>query len=662
MSPIHTPLFQTTFDQLPEARILLSTDLTIVAINKACEAAYRGGETLIGRNFLDVFHDVLERGGNLSKLKSALTEGATARQSIVLALFSFETGQTKELEHLQQLDIFPIPDAHGETEFLMCILDYVPYPTPKEELKVGDEKTAESIEFYRDEVISLRQQIVQLNEKLVLSEQRFGNMVMESPVAMMVLQGDSLVIDVINSAMLEIINKDRSVTGKPLFDVMPEIKGQTATDLFHTVLQTGEPKFGYEIPVLLRRNGSLETGYFNFAYTPFTRDGRITGLIDVAVDVTHHVNARLELEKTIAEKTVLEETLRANEARLKGILETMAEGVGIVDSKGQLVYANPMAQGILGLEEREITERTYYDTRWQNLRIDGTPLPSDEHPMAIMMRTALPLYDQEIAVQPPDKEKFYISINAAPILDEQGNVTGGIGTFMNVTKRRKLIMEKDDFISVASHELKTPVTSLKASVQLLERLGTGASPEMQSKLLAQVNKSVGRLSDLIKDLLNSDRINQGQLLLHKTNFNIAQVINNCYQHIRSAGKHKIILQGDLDATIYGDEHQINQVIVNFVNNAIKYAPHSLEILIHVAALEGSTKVSVTDKGPGIDPGKKPHLFDRYYRADYSGSQFSGLGLGLYISAEIIKKHGGEIGADSIPGQGSTFWFTVPNSG
>jgi signal transduction histidine kinase len=113
--------------------------------------------------------------------------------------------------------------------------------------------------------------------------------------------------------------------------------------------------------------------------------------------------------------------------------------------------------------------------------------------------------------------------------------------------------------------------------------------------------------------------------------------------------------------VLGDEHQLDQVLVNFLNNAVKYAPKSKKIIIEVTNLGEQIKVAVTDYGPGILPEKKPHLFDRYYRADYSGMQFSGLGLGLYISAEIIRKHSGKIGVESVLGQGSTFWFTIPLS-
>ncbi|PJJ80035.1 PAS domain S-box-containing protein [Mucilaginibacter auburnensis] len=501
--------------------------------------------------------------------------------------------------------------------------------------------------------------ISRLNILLQESETDFKRLVQQAPVAILVFRGADMVIDIANHAMLEILNKDTSIIGKPLLQGLPEIEGATAVDMLFEVFNTGKALDGNEAPVPMMRDGVLETRYFNFSYRPLRDETGVVGVMDIAVDVTEQVLARKNLEDIIAEKTELAKTLRSSETRLQGILDTMAEGVGIIDANGQMVYANPMAQRILGLSEDEIKKRTYGDARWQNLRLDGSPLPDEEHPMAIMMRTGLASYDQEIAVQPPVGERMYISINSAPIFDERGTLTGGIGTFMDVTNRRKMMIQKDDFISVASHELKTPVTALKAALQLLERMKKDVNPNKFEKLLSQANKSLNKLSDLINSLLNSNRISQGRFPIHKTKFSIAELINECCQHVRTVGEHDIIFTGDLNLQITADEQLLDQVIVNLVNNAVKYAPKSREIKISVEELPNQVKVSVTDSGPGIPADKVKHIFERYYQADSDNRQFSGLGLGLYISAEIIHKHGGEIGVDSEPGNGSTFWFTLP---
>jgi PAS domain S-box-containing protein len=391
----------------------------------------------------------------------------------------------------------------------------------------------------------------------------------------------------------------------------------------------------------------------------FDQSNQLVEYSGMVIDISEQVNDRMDLERIIAEKTALEHDLRQNQQRLQSILDTMAEGVGIIDSRGNLIYVNAMAQQIFGLKADELTGLSFFDAQWSNQQVNGLPLPDDEHPVAQMIADSRAVHDQEIGVQPISGERIFLSINAAPIFGNQSELTGGIVTFMDVTHRRKLMQQKDEFISVASHELKTPLTSLKAALQLLDRLRDNPNPDMMSKLINQSNKSLTKLSNLVADLLNVNRITQGQLHLRKSPFMLSDVIEDCCHHILSAGTQTITVKGDSAFIVNADEQQIDQVLINFINNAVKYAPESKEIIISIEQTDSHARISVRDHGPGVPEAKIPHLFDRYFRGDYSGIQFSGLGLGLYICAEIIKKHGGEIGVNSIEGNGSTFWFTLP---
>ena len=225
----------------------------------------------------------------------------------------------------------------------------------------------------------------------------------------------------------------------------------------------------------------------------------------------------------------------------------------------------------------------------------------------------------------------------------------------------QLLKEKDDFIGIASHELRTPITSLQGALQVLDRLKDQPESPMIPTLITQANKSLKKLNTLVSDLLHVNRITAGRLELRKANFNIADMINASCTGIRTSGDFEIILTGDMDMKVYADESRIEQVVVNMVNNAIKYAPESKVIAINIGQVNDQLRVAVKDKGRGIDPIEVPHLFDQYFRADHTGLQFSSLGLGLYISAGIIKKHGGDIGVNTELGKGSEFWFTLPLS-
>jgi len=391
--------------------------------------------------------------------------------------------------------------------------------------------------------------------------------------------------------------------------------------------------------------------------------------LEEAERIARYLNANLEalvqertheLEKTIEEKIRIGEELRHNQERLTQILETMAEGVVIMNAEADIIYANPMAQKILELELDPLTGKIYR-TAAQSVAIDGAPLKREDTPMFISMATGKPVYDTEIGIAAPGKERFYILVNAAPIFDMNNNITGSIGTFMDVTRRRIAIQQKDDFIGVASHELKTPITVLKTSIQLLDRLKHNPTHKMLPVLIEQANKGMKKLGYLVEDLLDVSRLKEGQLALNKKDIALEEILHDSFAHLHTGRRSQIIVRGDSQLQLHADPNRIEQVLVNFINNAVKYAPDSGEIVINVVKLENNVRISVTDYGPGIDKAKQKHLFDRYYRTDYSGEQYSGLGLGLYISAEIVKKHGGQIGVDSEPGKGSTFWFTLPLS-
>ena len=524
------------------------------------------------------------------------------------------------------------------------------------------DSSKKSLEYQNKELKELNDTIISLNTKLSDSEKSFSNLISQAPISMMLVKGEDFIVTKINESMLQLIGKDHSILGKRLFEELPELIGQPAAEILIETYRTGQPQSDFSNPVTLNRNGQLEQGYFNFKYTPFIENGVVTGVIDMAVEVTPQVEAIQKRDETISEKTLLEETLRNSEQRLQGILETMAEGVGVIDAQGQLVYANPMAQQILGLTESKIKDRTYDDPQWQNLRLDGTLLPSKEHPMSIMMETGKPVYDHEIAVQAPDRDRMYISINAAPIFDSKGDLTGGIGTFMDVTTRRMITQGKDDFISIASHELKTPVTALKATLQLLQRSHEKLPIEARGRLLEQSIKSLDKLSNLITDLLDTSRIEQGHMKLDKKPFTISELFDDCCYNLVQNIEQKIIIQGDITQVVEADNQQVGQVMINFITNAIKYAPKSAEITITAKKLsDHEIKISVKDQGPGIAKEKQTHLFERYYRTNYQGQKFTGLGLGLYISSDIIKRHGGTIGVDSDEGIGSEFWFTLPTT-
>ncbi|MGZ3945473.1 MAG: ATP-binding protein [Mucilaginibacter sp.] len=359
-----------------------------------------------------------------------------------------------------------------------------------------------------------------------------------------------------------------------------------------------------------------------------------------------------ELEERVKNRT---RELTESEGRFRVIMATMPQIAWTNNPEGEVTFFNRHWYVYTGLSGQQST-----GWGWAS-----AIHPDDLSYASAQYRSILESAEEgefETRKRRSDGEYRWHLVRMQPVANEAGETQLWVGTATDVDDLKNLQQQKDDFISIASHELKTPVTSLKMSLQLLDRTKDNPSPSVAAKLIGQANKSLDRVGVLIDDLLNVSKLNHGQLHLSKTRFNISELVNECCQYIRIESEYSIITEGDPQLEAVADAERIEQVIVNFVNNAIKYAPLSKEIRIKIEKAGDMARISVSDKGPGIQTEKIPHLFERYYRVDSQGIQFSGLGLGLYISSEIVKRHGGQIGVDSEVGKGSTFWFTIPLEG
>jgi PAS domain S-box-containing protein len=307
-----------------------------------------------------------------------------------------------------------------------------------------------------------------------------------------------------------------------------------------------------------------------------------------------------------------------------------------------------------------------YDTKEEIIGtriLDYSPSADHQHWRSLQLQLwqkQVPFFSLETRLIKKDGTMIWCQVTSILFPDESGSL--GYTIIDDVSEQHQLKIHKEEFISVASHELKTPITSLKANLQLMSRmLKTETSvTDRLIKLTENAEKHVIKLSFLVSDLLSSTKIEQGQLSLKKTTFILKELVDECCSHIRLEGKYHINYQGSDSYSIFADRDKIDQVLVNLVNNAVKYASESLEIIIDAQPIKGATKISVSDKGKGIEPENIGNLFDRYFRLAKDNNRASGLGLGLYISAEIIRLHGGEMGVESELGKGTTFWFTIPD--
>lgn len=226
---------------------------------------------------------------------------------------------------------------------------------------------------------------------------------------------------------------------------------------------------------------------------------------------------------------------------------------------------------------------------------------------------------------------------------------------------QKAIGMRDNFISIASHELKTPVTSLKVYTEVLLRTFTAKGDKKHTEYMEKMNRQIDKLTILIQDLLDVSRLQAGRLAFREEEFSLNDVVHEIVENTNPiADDHTIIVKGKTKRTVWGDKDRVGQVLSNFLTNAIKYSPKAKKVLVTLKEEGDHAKVSVQDYGIGIDAKHLNKIFNRFYRvADTNEQTFPGLGMGLYICSEIIKRHGGEITVESVKGKGSIFSFTLP---
>ena len=376
--------------------------------------------------------------------------------------------------------------------------------------------------------------------------------------------------------------------------------------------------------------------------------------LQAAVKLLTEENDRLTKQ---VEASTRKDRYQESQLRFRTVFERSRHGNKIINSDLEILQVNPAMVSLLGYDRKEDligTKIIFYSPKeyqkdWKLLQ------------EKLWLRTT-PSFSLETCLLKRDGTVIWCQVTS--ILFQDHDETFGYTIIEDITEQHKLLREKDEFISVASHELKTPITTLKATLQFVNRFMKSQTgiPKHVSDLCRKAEANTIKLAHLVSDLLNVTYIEQGGLSINKSRFLLADIIDGCCSHVQLEGKYFITYQSDHKLEVFADEHKVDQVLINLVNNAVKYAPDSLEITISSEQLSDCVKVSVSDNGPGIPPEKLAHLFDRYYRAVKKGTSQSGLGLGLYISAEIIRRHQGGIGVNSTMGQGTTFWFTLPNEG
>lgn len=510
----------------------------------------------------------------------------------------------------------------------------------------------------------------QTSEKELVNQQQLLNeLFMQAPAIIAVLKGDKHIFELANPLYKRLVG-GRDVVGKSVREAMPELKGQGAYEVLDGVYKTGEPFIGNEVLVKLDRkgNGIIEDGYYNFVYQP-TRNGRgkVTGILVHGVDVTEQVLARKKVQ--------------ASEERLRFMAESMPQKVFTATPSGDIDYFNPQWSEYTGLAFKEISKWGWMQfihpddldaniRRWKQSLSSGEPFQFENR-----FRRHDGVY------------RLHIS-RAHALRDNGGNILMWIGSCTDIEditqtafrrdelelitvglkeQRKQLVAinnAKDEFIALASHQLRTPATAVKQYISLV--LSGYASPvtPSQKQYLQTAYDSNERQLNIINDLLKTAQIDSSRYTLKKQHHAISSLLQETItelQPILNLKSQKVIVEGkDELSTVLVDSSEMKLVLSNLLENASKYSHSGGVVIVKLQKKNQKFVIEINDTGVGISRNDARRIFEKFTRIDNELSDtVAGTGLGLYWVKQIIRQHGGTVKVKSDLGKGSSFIVNLP---
>ncbi len=479
---------------------------------------------------------------------------------------------------------------------------------------------------------------------------------MQAPALIGIMRGPQYIHEFANSVYQQVMGH-RELVGRPLREAVPDLSPEILA-MFDTLYRTGQPQFAQELLIpIAYAHGRVEERYWSFVLQPHrNREGQMDGVLLVAFEVTDLVLARHEAEAS-------REEARESAQKLQTITDMLPALVAYLDPQERYRFANRAYEAWFGMKPEELLGKTVVENIGERAYA----------PFRGSVQQALSgeLVRYEDALKLKDGRSIYVQGSYVPDRDAQGRVRGLVTLVLDITERkraeeaaRNAVRLRDEFLSVASHELKTPLTPLSLKLQMLAR---EAEAQPESPFLLRVRKDVEagrrqlkRLSDLIGDLLDVSRISSGKMKLQWEPVDFAAAVREVSARLEpEATRAESRLTVEAPEALWGrsDRMRLEQVVENLLTNAIKYGAGK-PIQVRLTVSPERIVLTVEDQGIGIAPEHQARIFERFERA-VSERNYGGLGLGLYITRNIVEALGGTIRVQSQPGQGACFTVELP---
>jgi PAS domain S-box-containing protein len=341
----------------------------------------------------------------------------------------------------------------------------------------------------------------------------------------------------------------------------------------------------------------------------------------------------------------------------------VGEGIYGIDLEGRLTFINATGARALGYRPEQLAGRDIHDAIHHS-HADGTPYSKITSPILLGMHRQETVRMRDEFFWRADGTSIPVEYTASPLI-EDGRISGMVVAFQDISERRRLEKMKDEFISTVSHELRTPLTSLRASLGLISSGSLDRRPEKQRQMVEMAISNCDRLVRLVNDILDFDMVEKGRLPLRRVPVEAVDLLRRAADVAYApASQAQITFRIEaIPAQVIADEDRVLQVLNELVENAIKFSPPGTNIRLGAQPLgENEVVFVVEDQGQGIASDKIERIFERFHQGDASDSRaLGGTGLGLALSRSIVEQHGGRIWAESAPGRGSRFLFTMPSA-